>query len=137
MFALKTQGTNRDTVVTMKWLADARRTGQKDTYTGKRSAPRYTWQSAVTIEILDDSDDADIYATTRDISAGGLGIRTRSRLAAGTLVRISTDATDESLLGRVRHCSESLGGFYVGIAFESDTPAPRRTAGFTPLRRVA
>ncbi len=120
-----------------KWLTDAHRMGQKDTYAGKRRQTRYTWNTAVTVEFVDDADETPLFATTRDISIGGLGIRTRRRIDVNTLVRISTDATNESVRGRVRHCSESLGGFFVGIEFVESTPSPKRSVVPSPMRRVA
>ncbi|MCP4590944.1 MAG: PilZ domain-containing protein [bacterium] len=105
------------------WLDEARQTGQGDTYAGKRRYPRYTWTVPVVIEVLDGelAGESD-YASSRDISEGGLGIRLRRRIPDRSMVRVTTDEYGPGIHARVMHCTETLGGFILGLEF---APAPQ------------
>ena len=137
MINAMTKNDNRTEERTVRtWLANASRTGAKDVYAGKRKFVRYTWLTSAKVEVRSGvSCDTTVYASTRDISAGGLGLKVRQRLQPGAIVRVTLDEGGESVTGRVRHCSEALGGFYVGIEFIFETdPAPRRRL---PVRHAA
>jgi c-di-GMP-binding flagellar brake protein YcgR len=111
------------TITAKRWLASAKRTGQGDTYAGKRRHARYTWVNPVTIEVMEGQHAGRAYyATTRDISAGGIGTRCRHRLDVMTLVCV-IDEDGEAVFGRVRHCGEVLGAFLIGVEF-ADIPIP-------------
>ena len=63
------------------WLAEAKLYGKKDPYLGKRRHPRFQWQVPVVLDV--DSVDglqSCVYAQTRDISEGGIGLVCRQRL---------------------------------------------------------
>ncbi len=108
-------------VVIQAWLNDARRTGKKDVYSGKRSSPRFIWEAPITVEILDgDSAGESFFATSRDIGAGGVGFRGRHRLEQDTLVRVTLDNTGASVEAMVRHTSETLGAFIIGVEFAQE-----------------
>lgn len=109
--------TQRTEAVVQRLLSQARRDGQRDAYAGKRRQPRFSWQASVTVEVVGTRTSQAFYATTRDIGAGGMGLRTRQRLAPLTVVRVNVEGEDEPLNGRVRHCSETVGAFLIGIEF--------------------
>lgn len=116
--AMMTNDNHTEERTVRNWLADAASTGNKDVYAGKRKFARYTWIVPVVVEVLSGpSCDATVYATARDISSGGLGLKVRQRLQPGASVRVTLDEGEEFVIGRVRHCSEALGGFLVGIEF--------------------
>ncbi len=121
-----TRQTRNDEITIQRWLTDARRTGRKDNYAGKRRHPRFSWHAALTVEAVDDEGQSQQYATARDIGVGGMGLKTRRRIDANTIIRVTVDATGESLVARVRHCSEALGGFIIGVEFQSANPPPAR-----------
>ena len=68
-------------------------------------------------------------------------MKVRQRLQPGATVRVTLEEGAGSVIGRVRHCSEALGGFFVGIEFVFETkPAPRRRLPVqvrVPARRAA
>lgn len=115
-----------------RWLANARLEGREDTYTGKRCYPRVTWQVPVTLDILDGERAGECdYATSKDISKGGLGLRCRQSVPVRSFVRVVSDGDGQSVYARVMHCTETVGGFFVGIEFQ-----PREQAD-QPLRICA
>jgi hypothetical protein len=106
------------------WLGQARKEGQEDTFAGKRRWPRVTWQVPVVLEINTGRGRTQTcYATSRDVSEGGLGLRTRQRVPVMALVRVTAGDDDRSVLGRVAHCTDTLGGFLVGIEFMAEPQA--------------
>jgi hypothetical protein len=100
------------------WLTEAKRDGIVDDYAGKRRWPRVTWQTQVTLQIDTPRGTRTVFAAARDISEGGIGLRVRERLAAMTPVRVIIGETNEFVIGRVAHCTDSLGGFVIGIEFQ-------------------
>ncbi|MFQ5490043.1 MAG: PilZ domain-containing protein [Phycisphaerae bacterium] len=121
-----------DLATLKSWLAGARESGEEDRYAGKRSTPRIVWNESVIVEVVGKRTDGPrIYGFTRDVSAGGIGLRCRERLEPGKPVRITLEATGETLCGRIRYCSEVLGAFLVGVEFEL------RTDQQATLRRTA
>ena len=124
-----------DTQTVQYWLLSAQATGQRDTYPGKRRRPRFTWHVPITLEVLDASvlgrSVRAHCAMSRDISDGGMGLRCRQPVPVMALVCITLDETQETVYGRVRHCTGSLGGFLVGVEFVfggASAAARRRSA---------
>lgn len=103
-----------------RWLAEACQTGIADSYAGKRRWVRYTWQVPVMVTVVAPGPGrAPQFATSRNLSRGGIGLRCRERIGPMSLVRVTRDETDESVYGRVRHCTGTFGGFLIGIEFEA------------------
>jgi hypothetical protein len=116
------------------WLAEARITGTEDAYRGKRRWPRVTWQVPVTLEVHPgERRSRTCHATSRDISEGGLGLRLRQRLPAMAPVRVFIGEDERSVRGRVVHCTDTLGGFIVGVEFVSEPV----TVAAASLRKTA
>lgn len=116
----KSTGQDQGDQATLKrWLAAAHENGSEDSYSGKRTTPRIGWKESVTLEVMAKAKNGlKIYGFVRDISAGGMGLRFRQRVAPGSYVRITLDSSGETLCGRVRHCCDVLGAFVVGVEFE-------------------
>lgn len=120
MFAAKHAmvGRGRKASLVDTWLSEARKTGQGDNYAGKRRHPRYEWQVPAVIEVDPDLPSRRLlYATTRDISESGLGLRCRTRLPQFTNVRLYVNDGEEPVTAVVRHSTGTLGGFLVGVEF--------------------
>ena len=117
---------NEEETTVRQWLVNARLRGEEDVYAGKRRRPRVTWQVPVTVEILDGvrANQSD-YATSKDVSAGGMGLRCRRAIEARTLVRVVTDEDGRFVHARVMHCTETIGGFFIGVEFQPQQLACR------------
>lgn len=103
-----------------RWLEEARATGRADAYAGKRRWVRYTWKVPVTVEVVTGgTGETSQAAYSRDLSRGGLGFKCRQRIETASLVCVTRDQTNETIYGRVRHCTGTFGGFIVGIEFEA------------------
>lgn len=99
-----------------KWLADARLRGLQNTYTGKRSRLRVSWQAHVIVEILDGPRAGETeYAQGQDISEACLGLRCRGRIPAWSTVRIRISENEPAVTARVRHCTTTVGGYRIGL----------------------
>lgn len=110
-----------------RWVTAARVDGVEDNYAGKRAHPRTSWKSAVRVEALGrGAAPRPVYGYTRDISAGGVGLKCHERIKPCTKVQITLEDTGECLCGVVRHCSEGVGSFLIGVEFEFRYPEPTR-----------
>lgn len=113
-------------------MADARRDGGEDSYNGKRRDKRTRWQMSVMVELNAGTPQRRmINATTRDISASGVGLSCRAALKPNSEVRIYVGDGDEYISATVRHCTRSLPGFIIGVEFDvrqDDPPRFARTA---------
>ena len=84
-----------------------------DTVLQKRTAVRITWY--VLIEVRG-GDKEPIQARIRDVTGEGLGIQCRVNFRERSELRIRlADQPDEFLDGVVVHCTETIGGFKIGI----------------------
>ncbi|MFH0983824.1 MAG: PilZ domain-containing protein [Planctomycetota bacterium] len=109
---------NDERATLKEWLADAQLEGQQDTYASKRQYPRVTWAVPVTLELLDGPRVGKCdFAVSKDISEGGIGVRCHRALVLRTLVRILIDECGPSVHARVTHCTETVGGFIIGVEF--------------------
>ena len=115
---------DREAATVDMWLAEARRYGREDVYAGKRQHVRVTWEAPVTVVVYDGRQAGETdHATTRDISSGGLGLRCRRPLAVHSLVAVVSEIDGQCVHATVMHCTETLGGFLVGVEFLPRTPA--------------
>lgn len=118
-----------DSHVLATWLARAREAGGvEDTYLGKRLHPRTTWCAPVTVRELK-PDGGVQYAYVCDISYGGLGLRCRGPVEVFSRISVTLDETGEVLCGQVRHCTETVCGYVVGISFELDVESHEEASG--------
>ncbi len=118
------RGRGRQASLVEGWLAEASKIGRGDNYAGKRRHPRFKWQVPAVIEIDPDSPHRRlVYATTRDISESGIGVKCRDRLPQFTNVRVYVNDGEEYVSAVVRHSTGTLGGFIVGTEFTDTDPS--------------
>lgn len=130
--AAHTQDHLNEGTVVREWLAQARLVGEEDVFAGKRRHPRVTWTVPVTLAVLDGPEAGTRqYAHTKDISEGGLGLRARRPIPLGSTVWVGPDDSAMGVHARVMHCTETVGGFVIGISLH-----PPQTAA-QELRRSA
>lgn len=98
------------------WLAEAREEGRQDVYAGKRQHPRVEWNAPVIVQPEDDSDRT-VYVTALNISAGGMGLRCGEAISPRTRIRLFVNDGVDCVIGVVRHCSSTVGGYIVGVEF--------------------
>ena len=110
--------------IVQSWVDDAVSDGETDAYTGKRRWPRVKWQVPVTIEARTGGAKQECrYATSRDVSPGGIGVWCSQPVTDGTIVRLSVADGEEYVDARVQQCTETVGGYIVGLEFlPSDKP---------------
>jgi hypothetical protein len=73
------------------------------------------------------------YGRVRDVNENGVGIQCRTAIAEWTEVRIQLqDQPDEYVDGVVVHCTETVGGYKIGVRIEPSKV--RSTAGSTQQR---
>ncbi len=105
-----------ETLLIESWLAEAREEGRADVYAGKRRHPRVEWNAPVIVQPEDDSDRT-VYVTALNISAGGMGLRCGEAISPRTRIRLFINDGVDSIIGVVRHCSSTVGGYIVGVEF--------------------
>ncbi|MCA9250158.1 MAG: PilZ domain-containing protein [Phycisphaerae bacterium] len=117
--------------VVEEWVQDARRCGTTDNYQGKRAFARTTWNATLAIRILTGPDKGlVIMVKARDVSLGGVGFLSRQKIDQHTRLEICAGNNTRSVIGRVVHTTNTLGGQIVGVEFETKAPiATRRLAG--------
>lgn len=118
---IKVGGTIDEKQATVRqWVTEARVFGQECGYAGKRRHPRITWQAPLTVQILDGARVGESeYGAARDISEGGVGLRVRRSVPVWSHVRVTYDGDGRQVYGQVMHCTETVGGFIVGVQFQS------------------
>jgi hypothetical protein len=103
------------------WLAQARKSGEGDIYSGKRQDVRYTW--SVCLEMTARSStglESRFLATARDVSEEGMGIFCWRRLEPGTVAWVRLPSKDEQsswVPAKVKHSTATTGGYYTGVMF--------------------
>ncbi|GJM25910.1 MAG: hypothetical protein DHS20C16_23250 [Phycisphaerae bacterium] len=113
------------------WVKDARREGTTDNYKGKRVHERTTWNASLAVRILTGPDKGSvIMVKARDVSLGGAGFISRQKIDHHTRLEICAGNNARSVIGRVVHTTNTLGGQIVGVEFETKAPlSTRRLAG--------
>ncbi len=117
--------------VVEQWVQDARRHGTTDNYKGKRAHERTTWSASLAVRILSGPDKGlVIMVKARDVSMGGVGFVSRQKIDQHTRLEICAGNNARSVIGRVVHTTNTLGGQIVGVEFETRSPVTaRRLAG--------
>jgi len=106
--------------VIQSWVDDASVDGDMDAYAGKRRWARVRWQVPVTIETRPAGTQQKChYVTSRDVSAGGFGVWCNQPIEPGTKVRLSVHDGSESVDAQVKQCTETVGGFIIGVEFQT------------------
>lgn len=104
--------------VVSAWVTEAELTGRTDSYLGKRKYPRFTWNAIVLMRVRSGKLAGKVIrARSQNVSMGGMGIRLRSTLQAGTSVEIMVEGRPFGVTGTVAHCTKTLNGNLVGVTF--------------------
>jgi hypothetical protein len=82
--------------------------GQKYEGDERRRAPRWPFPGTVELRLADPSNPSQWFATCRDISEGGMGMKTDTYFASGTVLDISVHLPEQTFYGQatVRYCRE-------------------------------
>ncbi len=87
----------------------------------RRRATRWPFPGTVELRHADGSDPNNWFASCRDISEGGMGMRTDAYFAPGTMLDISVHLPEQTFYGQatVRYCKEieSSSEYLMGVQF--------------------
>jgi hypothetical protein len=89
----------------------------------RRRAPRWAFPGTVEIRHLDPTDGGHWFAACRDISEGGMGMKSDTYFEPGTVLDISVHLPEISFYGQatVRYCKEIESSEYImGVQFVFD-----------------
>ncbi len=104
------------------WTEEAQISGVTDHYAGKRAHPRTTWSVSVVVKITSGKDTGElVYAKSKDVSLGGIGLLSRHNIPPHTAVEIWAGNHGQGVSGRVMHSTRTVAGYIIGVAF--NTPA--------------
>jgi hypothetical protein len=92
----------------------------------KRTEPRYPTDDIVAVNVLQDPKISQL-AKVCNISRSGLQLELKISIPAGLTIEIVT-SRKLALIGEVRYCVQSRGGFHAGVLIH-DTVLPTRAAG--------
>lgn len=113
-----------DATQTQQWLEEAHVTGTTDTYSRKYRDPRTTWNVPLEIHICPDGHRAEtIYATSFDISEGGVGFRSRKPIPPFTSVVICRAGEMTGAPAVTLSSTPCLQGHLIGAEFRFETEA--------------
>lgn len=98
--------------------------GQKYEGTEKRRAPRWPFPGTVELRNADGQAPQQWFASCRDISEGGMGMKTDTYFAPGTVLDISVHLPEQTFYGQatVRYCKEleTENEYIMGVQFVFD-----------------
>ncbi|MFQ5491274.1 MAG: PilZ domain-containing protein [Phycisphaerae bacterium] len=104
-----------------RWLESARQDPDTDNFTGKRQHLRFRWPAQLQVHVANSADaegTAEVcYVTGRDISELGVGFHCRRELQPHTRVDLLVDGEHVKVPAQVRHCTQTVSGFFVGADF--------------------
>ena len=104
--------------IRQQWLDEARQTGEADSFASKRGHARYTWREQLDLVVqLPGGRTEEYIATARDISESGLMVFCRSEIDPSQHGEVSQSGTGEAVPVITRHCTQTLGGFLIGLDF--------------------
>jgi len=113
-----------DTGATIGLVALARKQGERDVYSGKRTWVRFALGMQIDVTLDPTLPDSSWQVIMHNVSGGGIGFWSRREIPAGTLVHISDHSADQRLVwlpAHVIHCTVGLRGYLIGASF--DNPA--------------
>lgn len=117
--AHETVTSKRPQDIVKQWLTEATDVDGGDAYLNRRRHKRYIWTG--TIDVYAGSHcrrSVPVMADCRDISEMGMGLRCRMKLAVGTTIYICRGGTGEGIRARVAVCTQTVGGYIVGVQFD-------------------
>ncbi len=97
--------------------------GTGDRWLARRSKPRCPVDTQVEVLTTDDEgQERRVYAYCRDLSSIGIGIRAREPLPHPSQVTVHFALPDGMYAARARvaHCTQTVGGFKIGLEFLFD-----------------
>jgi len=117
-----------NTTLTQEWLEEAGETGETDTYSRKYRDPRTTWNVPLEVHVpVRGGLTETYYATSIDVSEGGIGFRCREMIPPHTRVRICRDGEMVGVTAVTLGSTQSLAGYLIGARFdfEAENPVPK------------
>lgn len=109
------------TTILGEWLARGEALGGADRRLIKRAHPRFDVAEDYTLKPVQTSDFPETFARGFNISAGGLCVISRHAIHGGVPVLIHSESSkdDDPWIGAsVVHCTQTLGGYKIGLRFE-------------------
>ena len=115
----ETQTIHSTSATVERWLCDAGELGSRDVYNAKRDEARTTWTMPLVFKPQSGDNRGDhLYVRGKNLSVHGMAAVSRKSLAAGTLLHICDTNETEYAVGRVVHCTATLGAYIIGVAFD-------------------
>lgn len=106
-------------------VARAEEHGQPDVFSGKRAWPRYRLHMRLEATTNINSQAAPLALITHNISGGGIGLWSKSKVAVGSQLWVrewSRDRAGEWIPTHVIQCTLGIGGYLIGAAFDRPLP---------------
>ncbi|HEY3241985.1 MAG TPA: PilZ domain-containing protein [Phycisphaerae bacterium] len=119
MMAQRVDGGVAETSEQRSWLHEALATGSVDAYIGKRRHARVSWNVPAILRVTLDHRARLLYVSTRNVSASGMAVVCRERISAMSMIQVCIGGEERCVAGRVMHCTQTLGGYLIGIEFEN------------------
>ena len=102
-----------------QWIQDARKTGEADSYAGKRRQERFTWFPQLEVRVISASGQPRTHlASGHDISEGGLRFFCRQPIEAFVNVEVFVEGETAGVPAVVKHCTQTFNGYLIGADFE-------------------
>lgn len=110
-----------------EWVREASKGGMKDSYEGKRAHTRTTWSTPLAVKILSGPDkNTVVMVKAKDVSLGGVGFISRLQIPLHVEVEICAGNSARCVKGRVKHATNTVSGFIIGVEFDTPAPSPTR-----------
>jgi hypothetical protein len=104
------------------WLNEAHEMDSGDTWSNRRHSARFYWTAPIDVYLENGRcQKGTLIATGRDVSESGIGLRTRHEIPTGSTVLVCRGGDTEGVPGMVTACTQTVGGFVVGIKFDLTT----------------
>ena len=101
-----------------QWLQDAHKTGEADSYAGKRRQERFTWFPQLEVRVTSAGGQAQTHlASGHDISEGGLRFFCRQPIETFANVEVFVEGETAGVLAVVKHCTQTFNGYLIGADF--------------------
>lgn len=110
--------------IVSRWMNEALAINEGDTWLNRRRRTRYDWSPTLDVYSISNEDSAlPIIAMGRNISEMGMGFRSRIKIPLHSCVLICRGGTSEGVRARVASCTQTVGGYVIGVQFDFGTMA--------------
>lgn len=117
--AARSAGSRRPLEIIAQWLHEAKQEHEGDTWLNRRRRKRFRWSSPLDIyAACHEHLKAPIPADACDLSEIGMGFRCRIKIPRETIVFICRRGTSEGVRARVTACTQTVGGYRIGVQFD-------------------